>query len=77
MEGWEVYFVISEVINGVLVFGPDDMTDEEYLAWRAKKIADTNLYWKRVEERQKNMTNECRIIRLWRDWWRFVKNRLR
>jgi hypothetical protein len=73
MEGWEVYFVISEVINGVLVFGPDDMTEEEYLAWRAKKIADTNLYWKRVEERQKNMTNECRIIRLWRDWWRFVR----
>ena len=76
MEGWEVHVVISEVINGVLVFGPDDMTEEEYLAWRAKKIADTNLYWKRVEERQKNMTNECRIIRLWRDWWRFVKNRL-
>ena len=69
--------MISEVINGVLVFGPDDMGLEEYLAWRAKKIADTNLYWKRVEERQKNMTNECRIIRLWRDWWRFVKNRLR
>jgi hypothetical protein len=69
--------MISEVINGVLVFGPDDMDLEEYLAWRAKKIADTNLYWKRVEERQKNMTNECRIIRLWRDWWRFVKNRLR
>ena len=69
--------MISEVINGVLVFGPDDMDLEEYMAWRAKKIADTNLYWKRVEERQKNMTNECRIIRLWRDWWRFVKNRLR
>ena len=65
--------MISEVINGVLVFGPDDMNLEEYLAWRAKKIADTDLYWKRVGERQKNMTNECRIIRLWRDWWRFVR----
>lgn len=65
--------MISEVINGVLVFGPDDMTEEEYLAWRAKKIAETNLFWERMEERQKNMTNECRIIRLWRDWWRFVR----
>ena len=65
--------MISEVINGVLVFGPDDMDLEEYLAWRAKKIAETNLYWGRMEERRKNMTNECRIIRLWRDWWRFVR----
>lgn len=65
--------MISEVINGVLVFGPDDMTEEEYLAWRDKKIAETNLFWERMEERQKNMTNECRIIRLWRDWWRFVR----
>ena len=65
--------MISEVINGVLVFGPDDMTMEEYLTWKSIKIAETNLYWGRMEERQKNMTNECRIIRLWRDWWRFVR----
>ena len=43
MEGWEVHVVISEVINGVLVFGPDDMTEEEYLAWRKKKVAETDL----------------------------------
>jgi hypothetical protein len=77
MEGWEVHIVISEVINGVLVFGPDDMTEEEYLAWRTKMVAETDLYWEELRMKYRNGGNERRIMNKVRDWLRFVRNRLR
>lgn len=77
MEGWEVHVVISEVINGVLVFGPDDMTEEEYLVWRKKKVAETDLYWEELRMKYRNGGNERRIMNKVRDWLRFVRNRLR
>jgi hypothetical protein len=66
----------SETINGVLVFMPDDMTDEEYLKWKRKKIAEINLYLELLDERRRNMSNEPRIIGRLRHWYRFVRNRL-
>jgi hypothetical protein len=77
MEGWEVHVVISEVINGVLVFGPDDMTEEEYLAWRKEKVAETDLFWEELRMKYRNGGNERRIMDKVRDWFRFVRNRLR
>jgi len=77
MEGWEVHVVISEVINGVLVFGPDDMTEEEYLNWRKEKVAETDLYWEELRMKYRNGGNERRIMNKVRDWLRFVRNRLR
>lgn len=69
--------MISEVINGVLVFGPDDMTEEEYRVWRMKMIAETDLYWKELRIMARNGGNERRIMDKVRDWLRFVRNRLR
>ncbi len=69
--------MISEVINGVLVFGPDDMTEEEYRAWRTKMIAETDLYWEVLRMKYRNGGNERRIMDKVRDWFRFVRNRLR
>ena len=69
--------MISEVINGVLVFGPDDMTEEEYLAWRKEKIAETDLYWEELRKTFWNGGNKRRIIDKMRYWCRFVRNRLR
>lgn len=69
--------MISEVINGVLVFGPDDMTEEEYLVWRKKKVAETDLYWEELRMKYRNGGNERRIMNKVRDWLRFVRNRLR
>jgi hypothetical protein len=77
MEGWEVHVVISEVINGVLVFGPDDMTEEEYLNWRKEKVAETDLFWEELRMKYRNGGNERRIMDKVRDWLRFVRNRLR
>lgn len=69
--------MISEVINGVLVSGPDDMTEEEYLAWRKKKVAETDLFWEELRMKYRNGGNERRIMNKVRDWLRFVRNRLR
>ncbi len=69
--------MISEVINGVLVFGPDDMTEEEYLNWRKEKVAETDLYWEELRMKYRNGGNERRIMNKVRDWLRFVRNRLR
>lgn len=69
--------MISEVINGVLVFGPDDMTEEEYLNWRKEKVAETDLFWEELRMKYRNGGNERRIMDKVRDWLRFVRNRLR
>lgn len=69
--------MISEVINGVLVFGPDDMTEEEYLTWRKEKVAETDLFWEELRMKYRNGGNERRIMDKVRDWLRFVRNRLR
>ena len=69
--------MISEVINGVLVFGPDDMTEEEYLAWRTKMVAETDLFCEELRMKYRNCGNERRIMDKVRDWLRFVRNRLR
>lgn len=65
--------MISEVINGVLVFGPDDMTEEEYLNWRKEKVAETDLYWGELRKTFRNGDNKRRIIDRMRDWLRFVR----
>ena len=69
--------MISEVINGVLVFGPDDMTEEEYLAWRTKMVAETDLYWEELRTVARNVGGKRRIMDKVSDWLRFVRNRLR
>lgn len=68
--------MIQEVINGVLVFRPDNLTDDEYHAWRIKKVAEINFYWERVGKQRNNTSGEYRFLRKLRYWCRFIINRL-
>ena len=44
----------SEIINGVLVFRPDELTDKEIVEWRRKAFAETKLYWEVLNRRKVN-----------------------
>ncbi len=77
MEGWEVHVVISEVINGVLVFGPDDMTGRRVFGLRKEKVAEIDLFWEELRMKYRNGGNERRTMDKVRDRLRFVRNRLR
>ena len=52
-------------------------TEEEYLAWRKEKVAETDLFWEELRMKYRNGGNERRIMDKVRDWLRFVRNRLR
>lgn len=77
MEGWTISKVISEVINGVLVFRPDDLTPEEYAEWRVEAVAYTNLFWESLAIKHRNKPNGCWLLRKLRYGWRYMRNRLR
>jgi len=76
MEGWPVSKVTSEVVNGVLMFRPDDLTPEEYAKWKARAIAETNLFWEGLAIKYENGSNGCLLLRKLRYGWRFIRNRL-
>ena len=44
----------SEIVNGVLVFRPDELTDKEIVEWRRKAFAETKLYWEVLNRRKVN-----------------------
>lgn len=41
----------SEIVNGVLVFRPDELTEKEIIEWRRKALAETKLYWEVLNRR--------------------------
>ena len=75
MEGWTISKVISEVINGVLVFRPDDLTPEEYAEWRIRTVAETNLFWERLQMGVVNTSHRRRIVNKVRKMLQYIKKR--
>jgi len=75
MEGWTISKVTSEVINGVLVFRPDDLTPEEYAEWRIRTVAETNLFWERLQMGVVNTSHRRRIVNKVRKMLQYIKKR--
>lgn len=44
----------SEIVNGVLVFRPDELTEKEIIEWRRKAFAETKLYWEVLNRKRVN-----------------------
>jgi len=75
MEGWTISKVTSEVINGVLVFRPDDLIPEEYAEWRIRTVAETNLFWERLQMGVVNTSHRRRIVNKVRKMLQYIKKR--
>lgn len=59
----------SEIVNGVLVFRPDDLTEKEIVEWRRKAFYETKLYWEVLNRRVEPKSPAVKFMRFMR--WLF------